>query len=90
MLPVPGILRFCNHLQNVGATTYIVGLQLSTFIFYNKHVAANSVAMSYTQLTFTFTTNDGSILWNYITEEQDNINLFLNLLLKAAVIKNNK
>ena len=46
--------------------------------------------MSYTQLTFTFTTNDGSILWNYITEEQDNINLFLNLLLKAAVIKNNK
>ena len=26
----------CNHLQNVVATTYIFGLQLSTFIFYNK------------------------------------------------------
>ena len=35
--PVPGILRFCNYLQNVGATTCILGLQLSTFIFYNKH-----------------------------------------------------
>ena len=34
--PVPGILRFCNYLQNVGATTCILGLQLSTFIFYNK------------------------------------------------------
>ena len=27
----------CNHLQNVVATTYIFRLQLSTFIFYNKH-----------------------------------------------------
>ena len=36
--PVPGILRFCNYLQNVGATTCILGLQLSTFIFYNKHL----------------------------------------------------
>ena len=36
--PVPGILRFCNYLQNVGATTCILGLQLSTFIFYNKHI----------------------------------------------------
>ena len=38
-LPVPGILRLCNHLQNVGATTYILGLQLSTFIFYNKQAS---------------------------------------------------
>ena len=36
-LPVPRILRLCNNLQNVGATTYIFGLQLSTFLFYNKH-----------------------------------------------------
>ena len=36
--PVPGILRLCNYLQNVGATTCILGLQLSTFIFYNKHL----------------------------------------------------
>jgi len=37
-LPVPGILRLCNYLQNVGVTTYILGLQLSTFMFYNKHI----------------------------------------------------
>lgn len=37
VLPVPGILRLCNYLQNAGATTYIFGLQLSTFLFYNKH-----------------------------------------------------
>lgn len=37
-LPVPGILRLCNYLQNAVATTYIFGLQLSTFIFYNKQV----------------------------------------------------
>lgn len=36
-LPVPWILRLCNYLQNVVAITYIVGLQLSTFLFYNKH-----------------------------------------------------
>ena len=36
-LPVPRILVLCNHLQNVVATTYIFRLQLSTFIFYNKH-----------------------------------------------------
>ena len=36
-LPVPGILELCNYLQNVGAKTYIFGLQLSTFLFYNKH-----------------------------------------------------
>lgn len=35
-LPVPGILELCNYLQNVGAKTYIFGLQLSTFLFYNK------------------------------------------------------
>ena len=35
-LPVPGILKLCNYLQNVGAKTYIFGLQLSTFLFYNK------------------------------------------------------
>ena len=35
-LPVPWILRLCNYLQNVVAITYIVGLQLSTFLFYNK------------------------------------------------------
>lgn len=34
MLPFPWIL--CNHLQNAVATTYIFGLQLSTFLFYNK------------------------------------------------------
>ena len=38
-LPVPRILRLCNYLQNADATTYILGLQLSTFIFYNKHFA---------------------------------------------------
>ena len=38
MLPFPWIL--CNHLQNAVATTYIFGLQLSTFLFYNKHVKA--------------------------------------------------
>ena len=37
-LPVPRILVLCNHLQNVVATTYIFRLQLSTFIFYNKHI----------------------------------------------------
>ena len=26
----------CNHLHFAGATTYILGLQLSTFIFCNK------------------------------------------------------
>ena len=35
-LPVPGILKLCIYLQNVGAKTYIFGLQLSTFLFYNK------------------------------------------------------
>ena len=35
-LPVPRILTLCNYLQNVGAKTYIFGLQLSTFLFYNK------------------------------------------------------
>lgn len=35
-LPVPGILKLCNYLQNVVAITYIFGLQLSTFLFYNK------------------------------------------------------
>lgn len=37
-LPVPGILKLCNYLQNVVAITYIFGLQLSTFLFYNKQV----------------------------------------------------
>ena len=37
MLPVPGILMLCNYLQNVVAITYIFVLQLSTFLFYNKH-----------------------------------------------------
>ena len=41
-LPVPGILKLCNYLQNVGAKTYIFGLQLSTFLFYNKHRTAGS------------------------------------------------
>ena len=36
-LPVPGILKLCNYLQNVVAITYIFALQLSTFLFYNKH-----------------------------------------------------
>ena len=35
-LPVPGILKLCNYLQNVVAITYIFALQLSTFLFYNK------------------------------------------------------
>ena len=30
-------LRLCNYLQNVVATTYKNGLQLSVFLFYNKH-----------------------------------------------------
>ena len=29
----------CNYLQNVAAITYIFVLQLSTFLFYNKHAA---------------------------------------------------
>lgn len=28
----------CNYLQNVAAITYIFVLQLSTFLFYNKHI----------------------------------------------------
>ena len=48
MLPVPGILRICNYLQNAVATTYIFVLQLSTFIFYNKH--AEEVIYSATQM----------------------------------------
>lgn len=28
----------CNYLQNVAAITYIFVLQLSTFLFYNKHL----------------------------------------------------
>ena len=28
----------CNYLQNVAAITYIFVLQLSTFLFYNKHM----------------------------------------------------
>lgn len=39
-LPVPEILKLCNYLQNVGAKTYIFGLQLSTFLFYNKQSLA--------------------------------------------------
>jgi len=42
-LPVPGILKLCNYLQNVVAITYIFGLQLSTFLFYNKHFEQNSL-----------------------------------------------
>ena len=38
VLPILGILKFCNYLQNVVAITYIFGLQLSTFLFYNKQV----------------------------------------------------
>ena len=30
----------CNYLQNVAAITYIFVLQLSTFLFYNKHLAS--------------------------------------------------
>ena len=37
-LPVPGILKLCNYLQNVVAITYIFALQLSTFLFYNKQI----------------------------------------------------
>lgn len=37
VLPILGILKLCNYLQNVVAITYIFGLQLSTFLFYNKH-----------------------------------------------------
>ena len=33
----------CNHLQNAVAITYIFGLQLSTFLFYNKHFEQNSL-----------------------------------------------
>ena len=43
-LPVPRILVLCNHLQNVVATTYIFRLQLSTFIFYNKHALSEDSA----------------------------------------------
>ena len=43
VLPVPGILRFCNYLQNAVATTYIFVLQLSTFLFYNKHSNSSPV-----------------------------------------------
>ena len=42
-LPVPGILKLCNYLQNVVASTYIFGLQLSTFLFYNKHPLSTNV-----------------------------------------------
>lgn len=42
-LPVPGILKLCNYLQNVVAITYIFALQLSTFLFYNKQSSDGSV-----------------------------------------------
>ena len=45
-LPVPRILTLCNYLQNVGAKTYIFGLQLSTFLFYNKQCILRSPADS--------------------------------------------
>ena len=32
----------CNYLQNVAAITYIFVLQLSTFLFYNKHFAGKA------------------------------------------------
>ena len=34
----------CNYLQNVAAITYIFVLQLSTFLFYNKHLNALETA----------------------------------------------
>ena len=46
--PVPGILTLCNYLQNVGAKTYIFGLQLSTFLFYNKQVGKLSNFVTFT------------------------------------------
>ena len=33
----------CNYLQNVAAITYIFVLQLSTFLFYNKHLTASGI-----------------------------------------------
>lgn len=32
----------CNYLQNVAAITYIFVLQLSTFLFYNKHICGST------------------------------------------------
>ena len=37
--------KLCNYLQNVGATTYILVLQLSTFLFYNKQSTAECIAI---------------------------------------------
>lgn len=34
----------CNYLQNVAAITYIFVLQLSTFLFYNKHTELRSLS----------------------------------------------
>ena len=33
----------CNYLQNVAAITYIFVLQLSTFLFYNKHTKKGTI-----------------------------------------------
>lgn len=37
----------CNYLQNVAAITYIFVLQLSTFLFYNKHAEKLGYEVSY-------------------------------------------
>ena len=40
----------CNYLQNVAAITYIFVLQLSTFLFYNKHTRAIEKGMPIEQV----------------------------------------
>lgn len=42
-LPVPRILELCTYLQNAVAKTYILVLQLSTFLFYNKQMGTEDV-----------------------------------------------
>ena len=66
-LPVPGILKLCIYLQNVGAKTYIFGLQLSTFLFYNKQsgvTVSELAATARTSWSF-FTAHDEKHLFSH-------------------------
>ena len=72
----------CNYLQNVAAITYIFVLQLSTFLFYNKHIMydyLHSKLYTFSVLqadeTTVFVNKDGrpagskSYMWLYRTVE---------------------
>lgn len=59
--------RLCNYLQNVVATTYILGLQLPTFIFYNKHHVQilSSSLPGIISSVFLFISNSKQDVWTF-------------------------